>query len=216
MKKVLRIFPAALCTQSSTFTCVITVKISLSKVWLPQHLGPHLPPRWLSMNSVVVLLLETKLKGWMRCKNPHALPVLTPQLQASVLFASSEMWNQSLSGVLFYRAAGPWGESLSLSLSLPLCAHGARPKWNGGELVWPLLSFKVNLIYSDLLCSNKERCIFIKCIQAEVYWKVAALHKARECFSKGEQTTLSLKCVSSARTGCLTSISLRQAPIEFM
>lgn len=59
-------------------------------------------------------------------------------------FPSSETWNQSLSGVLCYRAAGPWGKCLHHPL--PLCVHGSHPKISGGEFIRPLLSFKMNLI----------------------------------------------------------------------
>lgn len=59
-------------------------------------------------------------------------------------FPSSETWNQSLSGVLCYRAAGRWGKCLHHPL--PLCVHGSHPKISGGEFIRPLLSFKMNLI----------------------------------------------------------------------
>lgn len=88
---------------------------------------------------------------------------LTPQLWASCPFASSETWNQSLSGVPFYRTTRPWGEWLPLSLSLPLSVGGARPKGRGGELVRPSLSVKPNLIHTATCCVHTKRAsIFIE------------------------------------------------------
>lgn len=115
---------------------------------------PHMPHTRPLMNSAVVLLLDTKLKGWMW--SPHALPVLTPKLRASVLFASSEMWNQSLSVVPFYRTTGPRGERLPPSL--PPCVHccSSKVERRGVCLTFNVIQSELDTC-GDLCCVQTKR-----------------------------------------------------------
>lgn len=106
------------------------------------------------MNSAAVLLLDTKLKGWMW--SPHALPVLTLQLRASVLSASSEMWNQSLSVVPFYRTTGP-PRGMAASLSATACSLLLVQSGAEGSLSDLCYHSKWTWYMRRLvLCSNKE------------------------------------------------------------
>lgn len=136
------------------------------------------------MNSAAVLLLGTTFKAMnvvLESSRPSLF--LTPQLWASCPFTSWETWNQSLSGVPFYRATRPWGEWLPLSLSLPLCAGGARPKWSGGELVRPSLSVKPNLIHTATCCVHTKRAsIFIE--RRQSVFKHRAAEKLKYYISK--------------------------------
>lgn len=80
---------------------------------------PPLPHTWLLMNSTAVLLLETKLKGWMWCQSPHALPVQTPQLRASVLL---HLQRCEIKASLVPYFTEPQGPEQSDGLALCLCA----------------------------------------------------------------------------------------------
>lgn len=101
-------------------------------------------------------------------------------------FPSSETWNQSLSGVLFYRAAGPWGKCLHHPP--PLCVHGSHPKISGGEFIRPLLSFKMNLICTAPTKPHLSLPAKVKCIQPK------DVKRSGSCQG---QTTLSQKWLKS-------------------
>lgn len=68
------------CTVLHLYSCNLSEERSL-RCGCHSNLSPHLPDTWLLMNSATVLLLDNKLKGWMRSSDPHALPVLTPRVQ---------------------------------------------------------------------------------------------------------------------------------------